>query len=190
MRRVEYAWFAGTLCVVIALLVIAVRGSSGRTVNGVPLAPNIRCGQADCRSYNVFPYVRTRSRYGIGCMGNVPPGTTPNPEPPPQSYAAADVGKPGFPVLSRDELATLRRIERYIASKALRIAWVGRDGTQLIVFDATDGPCEVWAAGYGVLNGGCNEFYQPGENPYYTHAGSGCYPSARPWMTPSAAPLK
>jgi hypothetical protein len=119
-------------------------------------------------------------------MGNVPPGTTPNPEPPPQSYSVAFVGKPGFPVLRQDELATLRRIRAYVRSKTLRIAWVGGPSRrEFIVFDATDGPCEVWAAGYSVLNGGCNEFYQPGENPYWTHAGSGCYPTSRPWMRPT-----
>ncbi len=160
--------------------------ASVRSVNGVPLAPNVHCLETDCRAYKVDPYVRTRSRYGIGCLGNVPPGTTPRTDLPPESYAATDVGRPGFPAMRSDELATLDRIRRYVHSKMLRIAWVdARDGREFIVFDATDGPCEVWAGGYGVLNGDCNEFYQPGENPYSTHAGSGCYPTSRPWMTPT-----
>jgi hypothetical protein len=119
-------------------------------------------------------------------MGNVPPGTKLDSEPPPQSYAVADIGKPGFPRLARDEATMVRRIQHYVRSSHLRIAWVGggRFGSEFIVFDATDGPCEVWAAGYAVLNGGCNEFYEPGENPYHTHAGSGCYPgdAHRPWL--------
>jgi hypothetical protein len=161
-------------------------GQSQRTVRGVPLAPNVRCGDPRCSTFNVYPYVRTRSHYGIGCMGDVPPGTTPNPKPPPQSYSAADIGKRGFPMLTEDEAATVKRIERYIHSKTLRIAWVS-GGSEFIVFDATDGPCEVWALGYKVLNGGCNEFYQPGENPYDTHPAPDCFPRDmhRPWMTPT-----
>ena len=119
-------------------------------------------------------------------MGNVPPGTQINPELPPQSYLASDVGKPDFPALRPEERATLQRIEQSVRSPTLRIAWVGaRGGREFIVFDATDGPCEVWAAGYQVLNGYCNEFYQPGENPYHTHAVPDCFGPKRPWMTPS-----
>ena len=60
-----------------------------------------------------------------------------------------------------------------------------RGGREFIVFDATDGACEVWAPGYKVLNGGCNEFYEPGENPYYTHPAPECFPEDvnPPWMT-------
>lgn len=156
------------------------------SVLGVPLAPNVHCLQPGCGAYRVEPYVRTRSKYGIGCMGNVYPGFTPSPELPPQSYLASDVGKPEFPSLSAQELIQLRHIERYVHSKNLRIAWVdtAHGAKEFIVFNATDGPCEVWAAGYEVLNGDCNEFYQPGENPYHTHAAPGCDGTSRPWMTP------
>jgi hypothetical protein len=130
----------------------------------------------------VQPYVVTRSRYGIGCLGNVPPGTAPSTKPPPQSYLVKDTDKPGFPALKPSEASMVRRIVRYVHSSTLRIAWVN-DEREFIVFDANDGPCEVWAGGYSVLNGDCNEFYQPGENPYHTHAGTGCYPVKRPWMT-------
>lgn len=119
-------------------------------------------------------------------MGDISPGTTPDPSPPPQSYRIADIGKPGFPKLAPDELAMVRRIQRYIHSSTLRIAWVVQSTTPngFIVFNATDGPCEVWAAGYKVLNGGCNEFYQPGENPYNTHPVPDCYRADErpPWM--------
>ena len=163
-------------------------GQSQRTVKGVPLAPNIRCADPGCTTYNVSPYVRTRSRYGIGCLGDVSPGSTPNPSPPPQSYSVGDIGKPGFPRLAPDELAMVRRIQHYVHSRTLRVAWV-RSTTKngFIVFDATDGPCEVWAAGYKVLNGRCNEFYQPGESPYNTNAVPDCFPrdAHSPWMASS-----
>ena len=115
-------------------------------------------------------------------MGYVPHGQTPPPDLPPQSYLASDVGKPGVPKLSKDEMRALREIEREHPSKYLRVAWVGRGGTVtgMIVFDAFDGPCETWPAGYHVINGACNEYYEPGENPYYTHGVMGCYPSSTP----------
>lgn len=162
-----------------------------RTVKGVRLAPNVECADPGCTTYKVSPYVRTRSRYGIGCMGNVPPGSTPNPFPPPQSYSVGDIGKPGFPRLASDEFAMVRRIEHYVHSRTLRVAWVGSTTTNgLIVFDATDGPCEVWAGGYKVLNGGCNEFYEPGENPYFTHTVPECYSrdAHPPWIITTPRP--
>ncbi len=55
-----------------------------RAPNGVSLAPNVHCASQDCRVYNVYPYVRTRSKYGIGCMGNTPPGQPINPALPPR----------------------------------------------------------------------------------------------------------
>ncbi len=131
-----------------------------------------------------MPYVRTRSRYGIGCLGNVPPGTTEPPEPPPQSFATSDIGRPGFPRLRASERGMIRRIQQSVRSKTLRIAWLDGATTpnHFIVFDATDGPCEVWAGGYAVLNGACNEYYQPGENPYRTHPAPDCFATNRPWM--------
>lgn len=147
--------------------------------------PNITCFDPTCRSYNERPYVLTRSRYGTGCLGNVPPGTTPSRKPPPQSYLVNDIGKLGFPALKPGEASVVRRIQRYVRSSTLRIAWVD-DGSEFIVFDAKDGPCEVWAPGYGELNDyddSCNEYYEPGENPYRTHAGTRCDPVKRLWMT-------
>jgi hypothetical protein len=155
------------------------------TFLGVPLAPNVRCADPACRSFNVEPYVRIRTRYGIGCMGDVPPGSTPNPLPPPLSFAVKDLGKSGMPRLSTTELHAVRRIERIAPSPTLRFAWVdGGDKPEFIIFNASDGPCEVWAAGYQVLNGYCNEFYQPGENPYHTHAVPDCS-WTKPWGTPT-----
>jgi hypothetical protein len=183
-------WLPSPLVLVLLSALVLSTGCSARSpaasrvVRGIPLAPNISCSTPDCTSYSVQPMVRMRSRYGTSCMGNTPPGTTPNPRPAPQSYLASDIGKPGFPKLRPDEARLVARIRRYIRSGDLRIAWLDRATTpnNFIVFDANDGPCEVQAGGYSVLNGGCNELYQPGENPYSTHAGSGCYPVKRPWM--------
>ncbi len=162
--------------------------SKVRSIKGVPLAPNITCESADCSTYSTTPYIQTRSRYGIGCLGNVGPGNTPDPAPPPESYAVADIGKSGFPELAPSELDMVRRTQRYVHSKTLRIAWLAspnqRVNAEFIIFDASDGPCLDAALGYPVLNGFCNEFYEPGENPYDTKAAPDCFePSPRPWMT-------
>jgi hypothetical protein len=153
--------------------------------NGVTLAPNITCADADCKAYNVQPYVLYRTRYGIGCLGNVAPGTTPNPERPPQSYRVQDVGRPGFPALTLNEAALIKRVKRYVKSDTLRIARVDWATTPrgFIIFDASDGPCTTGAI-YSVLNGGCNEMYEPGENPYKTMPVPGCVPTKRPWLQP------
>jgi len=178
-------------CVVALLCAGCTRGSvdsqDTRTYKGVALAPNVTCstptaGSEYCAAYNVRPYVRLRTQYGIACLGNVPPGTTPNPIPPPLSYLAKDVGKATAPELTSGEAAELGRIERFVSLKTLRFAWINREnGHQgFIVFDATDGPCAL--DHYEVLNGGCNVYYMPGENPYTDFAGTpGNWPCKRPW---------
>jgi hypothetical protein len=157
-----------------------------RTFHGVPLASNITCTDFACSTYNVAPDARVRSRYGVGCMGNTYPGARQNPRTPPQSYLVADIGKPDFPRLTASETNIVRRIQRYVHSQALRIAWVHKlgGGRKFIVFDATDGPCAGGSAlGDQVLNGNCNEYYAPGENPYGTHPGpGGCVGPKRPWL--------
>ncbi len=151
--------------------------------NGVPLAPNITCAIQDCSTYNSQPYVLTRSTFGIGCLGTTPPGSTPNPVPPPESYRVRDIGRPGFPALKPVEAALTKRVIRYIKSDTLRIAWVTqRNSTEFIIFDAIYGPCYNGSGGYPVLNGRCNEFYDPGENPYHTLPAPSCFPSKRPWL--------
>lgn len=168
----------------------ALKPQDTRVIKGISLQAHVHCGTLDCGAYDVQPFVRTRSRFGTGCFGNVPPGTTPNPRPPPESYLVKDVGKPGFPALKPDEIAVFRRVQRYVRSPNLRIAWVDGEepSSRFIVFDAVQGPCLVAASGYRVLNGACNERYQPGENPYYTTAGTyvDCYrQTPRPWMLPT-----
>lgn len=142
--------------------------------HGVPLSPGIVCTTPDCSVYNVHPHVRIRSTYGIGCLGNVPPGTVPDPQTPPQSYRLADVGRPGVPALSPAERRLVARIECYTKDRPkLRFARVeASTANGFIVFDALDGPC--------------NEFYEPGENPYRTMPAPSCFPTKRPWMTKGA----
>jgi hypothetical protein len=133
----------------------------------------------------VQPYVRYQSRFGIGCFGDVSPGTTPNPERPPQSYRVKDVGRPSFPTLTSEEAALVKRVTHYVTSDTLRIAWVDRATTPkgFIIFDASDGPCTTGQQ-YRVLNGTCNEVYEPGENPYGTFPMPDCFPTKRPWLEP------
>jgi hypothetical protein len=155
---------------------------TAQTQKGVPLSPNVTCATPGCAAYNVRPYVRISTHYGVGCLGNVPPGTTPNPIPPPMSYAATDLGKRDVPEPTLRETAILRRIAQQLRSSTLRFAWV--DGAnqrrEFIVYDAPDGPCAL--DHYEVLNGSCNRYYMPGENPYHEFGGTaGNWPCKRPW---------
>jgi hypothetical protein len=101
------------------------------------------------------------------------------------SYSIDELGKPGVPDLTGSEDRVLHRIERYVRPGTLRFAWVDAwKPNDFIVFDATDGPCADFALGYEVLNGPCDQFYEPGENPYATHAGPAEGVSCkRPWGT-------
>jgi hypothetical protein len=142
------------------------------------LAPSVKCDNPQCSAYHVLPAIRVRTPYGIGCWGNVPPGTQPNPIPPPLSYLAIDEGKADVPDLTPKESAMLHRIERYVHSPTLRFVRLNDD--ELVVFDAAAGPCAD--VHYAVLNDGCNTFYEPGETPYNTLAGTpGNWPCHHPW---------
>ena len=94
------------------------------------------------------------------------------------SYRADDVGRPGVPRLTDDQRRVLAKIRRYLHSKTLRFAFVGGS---MIVFDARYGPCWDVAPGYKVLNGACNEYYEPGEEPASTFGIPGCYETPPPW---------
>ncbi len=53
-----------------------------------------------------------------------------------------------------------------------------------MVYDAVAGVCVDTAPGYPVLNGRCNEYYEPGENPKSTNVVPTWSNEAktRPWM--------
>ena len=94
--------------------------------------------------------------------------------PAPVSYSVADIGQKAVPRLSRRQLSEIAAIERRVHSRTLRFAYVVDESSSdgFIVFDATQGPCADFALGYPVLNASSkNDYYEPGENPYATHAG-------------------
>ncbi len=104
----------------------------------------------------------------VRCSGYIAPpsltesiDTTPSMLPP-ASYRVADIGKPGVPDLDPRSLATVMAIRHRVRHATLRFALL----PQLIVFDATDGPCIDRAGGYPVLNGAPGAFYEPGDDPY------------------------
>jgi hypothetical protein len=111
-----------------------------------------------------------------------------DPEPPPESYAVNDISEPGFPRLTPSEATLVRRIRRYVQSPTLRIAWLPPHGyrkrPEFVVFDAVDGPCSKTVA-YGVLNGWCNEMYQPSLDPYSTWAAPECGNGTPPPWSPA-----
>ena len=109
----------------------------------------------------------------------------------PRSFSIGSIGKAGVPQLNLAELAIVRTIARFVRSKTLRftfVSWPGphrrklaRPGVEFLVFDAREGPCADFAPGYEVLDGDCNEYYEPGENPFAPHAMPGCFGTPTPW---------
>ncbi|MGD0969693.1 MAG: hypothetical protein ABR949_15580 [Candidatus Aquilonibacter sp.] len=113
------------------------------------------------------------------------------PHAPPITYAAADVGKPGVPRLTAQERALLHRIEYYVKSGTLRIAWLNDAPPQhrFIIYDADAGPCYAQSRAYPVLNGNCLEYYGPADDPYETLPVPDCDGrTPYPWMTPTPTP--
>jgi hypothetical protein len=159
--------------------------TSLRTVNGVTTVTTVKCIHSVCRPYHDEPR-ETRSRYGIACPAATSDRNL-DPAPLPESYAVNEISKPGFPGLTPSEATTVRRIRRYVQSPTLRIAWLPPHGyrkkAEFVVFDAVDGPCSKTLA-YGVLNGWCNEMYQPSFDAYSTWAAPDCLKATPPpWMT-------
>ena len=94
------------------------------------------------------------------------------------NYLIQEANKPGTPALTPQEVVQLRTVEKRHPSRYLRFAvlntpQLGGVAREFVVFDATDGPCFDGAPGYEVLNDRPNSYYEPGENPYATHAGPG-----------------
>jgi hypothetical protein len=96
----------------------------------------------------------------------------------PVIYHVADIGRRGVPVLTPSQKRSISAITRYLKSPHLRFVLLDR---QFVVFNAFRGPCVYDAPGYQVLNGFCNEYYQPGRDPDHTHPVAGCIGPPRPW---------
>lgn len=106
------------------------------------------------------------------------------------SYNAQDIGKPGVPTLTTDQLAMLRRIQQYVHSNTIRFILDTSHPNPLVhgfaIFDATDGPCADFAPGYQVLNSYSLLYYEPGESikwPFHTIP-ENVGPSPGPWFSP------
>ena len=95
----------------------------------------------------------------------------------PRSYLVSDIGKPGVPHLDARAMRAIHKIQRYVHSSTLRFV-----AEPFMLFDATRGPCLDIAGEYPLLNGACNEFYEPGEDPYHAKAAPGDICPKYPWM--------
>lgn len=149
------------------------------------------CGAAHDESAQSVPTpgIVKVSKYAVACRGFEDPAKIG-----PPIYAVSDMGKPGVPKLTTDQLALIKRIQRYVHSSTLSFAFVPTRpqwlGGPFIVFDATQGPCIDVAGAYPVLNG-VHEFYEDGDNPFVTKTGPPEVEGTRaPWMTPSPRPSR
>lgn len=86
-----------------------------------------------------------------------------------------DANRPGTPALTPRELVQVRIVKtrhpsRYLRFAVLNVPQLGGTFRNFVIFDAIYGPCYDGAPGYEVLNDGRRDYYEPGENPYNTHA--------------------
>lgn len=89
-------------------------------------------------------------------------------------------------LLRNDERREIETIRRYIGVNYAKLRFTHL-GKRLIVFVSQFGDCDSSAPGYRVLNGYCNEYYEPGEMPNRTHPTPGCLGARRPWYTDDAS---
>jgi hypothetical protein len=101
----------------------------------------------------------------------------------PPSYPVSDIGKAGVPRPRAGEIATLHLILHYIHPLALRFAYIkGHNGREFILFNAPpERLCDPELTGFFVLNGACNEFYEP-LNLDVLGAWPDCDSPPRPWV--------
>jgi hypothetical protein len=98
----------------------------------------------------------------------------------PLSYAAHDVGKLGVPAPARADLEMLRKIEANVHSTKLRFVYVGEPHSELLIYNATSGPCSTIIPGYQVLNAPqCGAAWAPLEG---SSAMPDCWNPPRPWI--------
>lgn len=110
---------------------------------------------------------------GIACSVNGEIG--------PANYSVYDIGKPGVPTPSTEDLSMIHKIMKYVHPSTLRFAYLA---TMMVVYDSyPEGLCSEGAP-YFVLNGNCNEFYPITDRPFSTVGGGemGCTYAPRPWI--------
>jgi hypothetical protein len=107
----------------------------------------------------------------------------------PASYSVSDLGEPGVPQLTTQQVALIRLIGKYVHSDTIRFAivqpvpYIG----SFFVFDAKYGPCPSGVE-YWVLNDGhkaSNLYYDPRTGHEFAGPGD-VAPSPGPWCKPRA----
>jgi hypothetical protein len=151
---------------VITILALGANVATARVDDLLPQAGVVQSDKPEQKKVDgggIACYVRDQGTYGV------------------VSYSVKDIGRPHVAHLSRADSNMIRAIERYVDSSTLRFAFTPVD--ELLVFNASGDPC----AEYRVLNGGCNEGYDPVDRLRGTAAfPGGCLNTPRPWLKEDA----
>ncbi len=131
---------------IITVLEAGLAISFGGCARSQQAADTSSASQSPLSSPTPYSTLERVGKYAIRCSGYVVPGAPHPKDPPPLSYRADDVGKPGVPSLNIGEVATLRSIQRDVRPRDLRFVFLTSGGPRstpigFIVFDAVDGPC-------------------------------------------------
>jgi len=92
-------------------------------------------------------------------------------------------GRPGVPRIAPQDLAKLRRMLRYIHPSYLRFAYLSAmpKGHRFIIFNAAPSAlCSQHV--FSVLNGSCNEYYEPSDVMFTSTPATSCINPPRPWI--------
>lgn len=138
--------------------------AASRPTLGGALGPRVSTGEANVGR-------------GVACRRNDKVG--------PPSYSVTLIGKPDVPRLSAADLATLHRIIKYVHPATLRFAYLDKmpEHRRFIVFNARPNRlCDPTQTPFVVLNGACNEYYEPLDVMFTTTAAMGCVNPPRPWI--------
>jgi hypothetical protein len=101
----------------------------------------------------------------------------------PPSFLVRDLGKPGVPDLSAEQMKLLLAVERNLHSPTLRFLFARSEGDhssvpEFVVFDAIYGACSTITE-YQVLNGDCNELWDTTESAIVSDMD--CFDTPPPW---------
>src|SRR5581483_4842154 len=96
------------------------------------------------------------------------------------SYRVADIGRYGVPQPGLSDRRIIERITGFLNAPTLRFVYFGSD---ILVYNATLGPCGVPPVGYPVLNAAsCNLVYSPDDDFDRYGAAPTCAHVPRPWF--------